>query len=153
MVPRGTFIGYKNTSAIRTPLRNVNGYKNTLSAERTVNKNVLAQLSETEKKETGSLAELSPSAYQKREHEKHFRRSDSRSNVETKKRTSLTLQQKIDIIRAVESQPHKNKTAIAKEKDVPRTTLMNIMKNKLKYKEQCECGKEVLSRKKSYNQN
>ena len=50
MVPRGTFIGYKNTSAIRTPLRNVNGYKNTLSAERTVKKNVLAQLCETEKK-------------------------------------------------------------------------------------------------------
>ena len=52
MVPRGTFIGYKNTSAIRTPLRNVNGYKNTLSAERTVNKNVLAVLMKLKKKET-----------------------------------------------------------------------------------------------------
>ena len=50
MVPRGTFIGYKNTSAIRTPLKIVNGYKNSFSAERTVNKNVLAVLIETEKK-------------------------------------------------------------------------------------------------------
>ena len=69
--------------------------------------------------------------------------------MESQKRSSVSLQQKIEIIRAVESQPHKNKTAIAKEKGVPRTTLMNIMKNKSKYKEQFECGKEVLSRKKS----
>ena len=49
-----------------------------------------------------------------------------------KKRVSLTLKQNVNAIREVENNPTKSKGLIAEELNIPRTTLMNIMKNKKK---------------------
>ena len=47
---------------------------------------------------------------------------------------SLTLKQKVNAIREVENNPTKSRGLIAEELNIPRTTLMNIMKNKKKKK-------------------
>ena len=49
-----------------------------------------------------------------------------------RKRKALSLKQKFDIIKAVESNPNKKRNAIAEEFKVLRTTLMNILREKAK---------------------
>ena len=68
-------------------------------------------------------------------------------NMAEKKRKALSLKQKIDLIRAVESNPNKNKNAIAEVFNVPRTTLLNILREKAKYLHQFESGKHDISRR------
>ena len=68
-------------------------------------------------------------------------------NMAERKRKALSLKQKIDIIEAVESNPNKNRNAIAEEFKVPRTTLLNILREKAKCLRQFESGKHDISRK------
>ena len=68
--------------------------------------------------------------------------------AEKKKRVSLTLKQKVNAIREVENNSTKSKGKIAEDLNIPRTTLMNILKNKAKYKEQFESGRVNLNMKK-----
>ena len=59
--------------------------------------------------------------------------------AEKKKRVSLTLKQKVNAIREVENNSTKSKGKIAEDLNIPMTTLMNILKNKAKYKEHVLC--------------
>ena len=65
------------------------------------------------------------------------------------KRKALSLKQKIEIIREVERNPHKSESLIADEMKVPRTTLLNIVREKAKYVGQFESGKNDISRKRA----
>ena len=47
-----------------------------------------------------------------------------------KKRHGISLKRKIEIIEAAEKQPSKNKTALAANLGVPRTTLLTVLKEK-----------------------
>lgn len=67
--------------------------------------------------------------------------------AEKKKRVSLTLKQKVNAIREVENNSTKSKGKIAEDLNIPRTTLMNILKNKAKYKEHFESGRVNLNMK------
>lgn len=59
-----------------------------------------------------------------------------------RKRKALTLKQKIDTIRAVEISPNKKRDVIAEQFKVPRTTLLNIIRDKAKDLHQFESGKD-----------
>ena len=54
----------------------------------------------------------------------------------SKKKHTLSLKRKIELINEVESSPFKRKKVIAEEFGIPHNTLSTIMKNKEKYKEQ-----------------
>ena len=66
-----------------------------------------------------------------------------------RERKVLSLKQKVEIIREVERNPHKNKSLIADEMEVSRTTLLNIVREKAKYFGQFESGWSDISRKRA----
>ena len=66
-----------------------------------------------------------------------------------KKRKSLSLSQKLDIIRKIEANPQQRKAVIAEELGIPFSTLCNIWRDRQKYVNNVARGTEDLSRKRS----
>ncbi|KAL8587727.1 hypothetical protein ACOMHN_020945 [Nucella lapillus] len=66
-----------------------------------------------------------------------------------KKRKSLSLSQKLDIIRKIEANPQQRKAVIAEELGIPFSTLCNIWRDRQRYLNNVASGTEDLSRKRS----
>ena len=68
-----------------------------------------------------------------------------------KKRKSLSLNEKLQIIRKIEDNPQKRKAVVAEELGIPFTTLCNIWKDRQKYMNKVAKGTDDLSRKRLRN--
>ena len=68
---------------------------------------------------------------------------------EKSKRNVLSLGDRLKIIDHVQVNPHNSKRLIAEEFNVPYSTLVNIIQNKKKYREQAATGQTTSARKRA----
>ena len=68
---------------------------------------------------------------------------------EKSKRNVLSLGDRLKIIDHVKVNPHKSKRLTAEEFNVPYSTLVNIIQNKKKYREQAATGQTTSARKRA----